>query len=59
MTTVNSHQFSFEGVHDGLLLIGQVVVPDVLLVGNNHQRLVAKQGLDVVEQALLSFQSVA
>ena len=59
MTTAYSHQFSFEGVHDRLLLIGQVVVPDVLLVGNDHQRLVAEQGLDVVEQALLSFQCVA
>ena len=59
MTAVNSHQFSFEGVHDSLFLVGQVVVPDVLLVGNDHQRLVAEQGLDVVEQALLSFQCVA
>lgn len=58
LTEQQNYQFRFKGAHDRLLFLVQVVCPNILLVGDDHQRLVGEKRLDVVEQTLLRLKRV-
>ena len=58
LTEQQNYQFRFKGAHDCLLFLVQVVCPNILLVGDDHQRLVGEKRLDVVEQTLLRLKRV-